>query len=1020
MANLDTTIENLTNEIKKLDASINSFDKSFTTTMKDKFTGGSYSKRKEKLNDVSYYSDLAAQKRADANGATGKKRTKLLKEAEKYEKESILASKEAVSLKKAGMASATKMIGDMAVSAAGKITDLMVKMNELAIKERQINLKAASKSLQIQTALYGGAMQKTLSVASSTVIGDLKDATHQAMSGALDIGKESFMANISLRQIEFEKNIDTQTNTINKQVTMMKGTLGAIGEAASAIPNPISMAAGALISIGTGIFAASKQMEIAKLNFAKEQMEFLTTFKKDMLEQAKGIVDIFVKLTNGIDKILMDLDNNAHTIGRGFGFAGEQLDLYVKSSAQLNVDMAKLGKTYEDLMKSQQAYVSASGRNVLMNGMEGQQLTSLDMLFNLGEGESAQLMGAMNLFNTSIESGSDMMFEMYKTANKMGVSNQKFAKDLQKNLKLAEKYQFKGGVEGMMKMSLWAQKVRFNMDSLSAALDKMHTGNIEDVIQTSARLNVLGGNAGILSDPMAMLYNAYADPEQYAKNMQQMVAGFGHFNSKTGETEFNINEQMRMEAMASAMGVSKEEFFNMARQTKKEGVLKKEFGGRFNKDQMDLLTQHATYDRDNKEWVVNVMGKDGQVRQKSVNDLDDEDLKSIFPEDTQKQLVEYTKGIFSLLQGQRVIENTNRAEIAAATQGEHKKQTLRQQAAALSHNTKYRNEYVEEVIKGFGFQSDAFDKSLNMAATAIMTEDEEGRRITDEYYDMSLNGMDNITQHISDFNDVMKATMDGNTAAIIETMYKLNPEAAANVAQAVARTEGGSADNRTKKSEVLDNALTLYKKQYGNRITGTNMDDKTLDDIANIIGSVYNVKREGQGGFFGMNNWRSNEGWIRNFLEEGYGYVENGELFWANGSRVALDDVIQSDERPDSFGGHSSWNPWGHADRVNDLIISPKHGIFETDPEDTITASKPGGSLDRAEQRRSGTPENLNLTVNGTLTLSTGKQSIDLLDVLRNDPNALRELAKEIIVEGSRTTFGGKHQWAPNRYTFGS
>ena len=117
-------------------------------------------------------------------------------------------------------------------------------------------------------------------------------------------------------------------------------------------------------------------------------------------------------------------------------------------------------------------------------------------------------------------------------------------------------------------------------------------------------------------------------------------------------------------------------------------------------------------------------------------------------------------------------------------------------------------------------------------------------------------------------------------------------------------------------------------------------------------------------------------------------------------------------------------NNWGatQAKRASDIIISPKHGVFETAPQDTIVAWRPGGDIDRSESKKNSFGGNISgnatLTINGTLKLDSGRASIDLMEILRNDPKALRELAKEVIVEGSRTVFGGKPLYAPNRYTF--
>lgn len=917
------------------------------------------------------------------------------KQKEKFAKQMAAGDKAGAkkTLKTTAKANVAGAIAGAVADGVKQVAQFSVKMKELELKDQKIKLEAAAKSLQVQTALYGNALNKAVAVGADAVVGDIKDNTYNAMNNTIELGKQNMLATFSLAQIDFDKNTDLQINAVQKKAAAAQAAADAVGGVLSSIPNPYTAIAGAVISGVNAIFQAESEKEIMQMEYAKEQMNMLTEFKSNMLEQTEGIVKKFADLTRKVDNLLMELDNNAHIVGRGFGFAGKQLETYVKTSAQLNIEMAKMGKSYEDLMKAQNSYISSSDRNHLMSGEEGKRVSALGTLLNLEDAEIGGMMGALNLFNTSIESGSDIMFEMYKTANKMGVSNQKFAKDMQKNLKLAEKYQFKGGVKAMMDMALWAQKTRFNLDELAGALEKMHTGNIEDVLTTSARLNVLGGNAGILSDPMSMMFNAYMDPRAYAENINQMIKGYGTFNEETGETEFNVNEQMRMEAMANALGISKENFMNQARQSRKEGILKSKYGNRFNEDEMTLLTQHATFDRNSKEWVVNVMGADGSVQQKNVNELTNEDLKSIFPEDTQEQLVKYTEGIFSLLQQKSVVEKTNSAQIMSDVQDSHRINTLSQIDLTRQHQETYRQYYAKEAEKGFDFATSSLAESFEQSAAAMIQKDEEGKTLSDKYYSMSLKGMETITQQIPAFQAGLSAILDDDTQALLAAMAQINPDAAVEVRDAINGTEImkmksiGEVDYKeTLAKRFGGSGSALYAKVKAMNYDTDNMNGafgRTDDDrmMASIIGdaATYTIKDP----------------------DGKYYLVRAGSfLYGDNGNRL---------EAPQGLGEKML-----KSKKVNDLIISPRNGtVYETDSEDTITASRPGGAI----SRNSGGRDNMNLTVNGTLTLSSGNQKIDLMELVRNDPNSLRRLTEQILLEASRNKYGGRNEYNANRYT---
>ena len=98
---------------------------------------------------------------------------------------------------KGGVAGA---IAGIAADAAKKVADFAVKMKEFEFQEKKINLEAAKKSLQVQTALYGEAVTQAVSVGVNSVVGDAKEVTYQAMENTMELGKKNLLANIELSQ----------------------------------------------------------------------------------------------------------------------------------------------------------------------------------------------------------------------------------------------------------------------------------------------------------------------------------------------------------------------------------------------------------------------------------------------------------------------------------------------------------------------------------------------------------------------------------------------------------------------------------------------------------------------------------------------------------------------------------------------------------------------------------------------------------------------------------------------------
>ena len=189
------------------------------------------------------------------------------------------------------------------------------------------------------------------------------------------------------------------------------------------------------------------------------------------------------------------------------------------------------------------------------------------------------------------------MYQMYKDVNKMGLSQKKVVKDVLANLKLANKYDFKNGTKGFIELAKWAENARFNLGALGGSIEKVQSGGLEGTITQAARLQVLGGNFAMAANPMAMTYEALADPEAYAKRMKNSFSGLGTLNQTTGETKFGLTDNLRIRAAAEAWGISVEDAKNMIREDNKKQVVRKQMGGsRLNPDQQDAVINKAQRD----------------------------------------------------------------------------------------------------------------------------------------------------------------------------------------------------------------------------------------------------------------------------------------------------------------------------------------------------------------------------------------------------------------------------------------
>ncbi|MBP5723252.1 MAG: hypothetical protein J6X18_06740, partial [Bacteroidales bacterium] len=585
--------------------------------------------------------DLRGRREERKKAEEGMKKATSREEFEKYKKK-YEATK--TSFENEAKSMKATAVNDLA-SGLNTVVNTVFNILQNQVKRQEIKLTAATELQNRAIETYGKTLGKAASVMAGNITGKVLDTAFDSLNAVMEGGVSMYMKNlkdtITIRKNENEL-LKNTTDSISQGVEGVASVANMFGSVGQIVGSAISV----LGNVGT----KGAQLVAAQTEFEIKRTEAVIESTENLLNQAKGMVDPLVQMAKSLDVIFLEIGESAYKYSNSLGLTGEAQELYQKALLKgINVDLAAVNMNFKDYAAMLQSYNEQSGgRSSIIANREAMMIGALANRLNIGAGEVSSIVGGMNVFNTSIQDGSEMIFEMAHIANKMGLNATKFAKDLEKNLKLAEKYQFRGGVKGMMEMALWAQKTRFNIDSISTIQEKMLGGNIEDIIQTSARLNVLGGNAALYSDPLAMLYEGM-DPMAMGKRINSIIQGYGTFDVSTGETVFNRVEMMRMNQIAQALGMSREDLMNQARQANKSEQIERMYGRKFNEKTLTGLIQHATWSQDKNDWIVklNADNEAGFV-EKGLNELNPEDkqlLQNIFPNEKQDQIVYYLKEI---------------------------------------------------------------------------------------------------------------------------------------------------------------------------------------------------------------------------------------------------------------------------------------------------------------------------------------------------------------------------------------
>lgn len=566
------------------------------------------------------------------------------------------------------------------------IVDSWAKLEAIDYEKQIADIKATTDILMASIDLLGqkavmaaDLMSKayTASVDTSitSLIGDVNKGAYAAAANVIDLGAQAKIMGLEQERIDLEtlnktnvataqketsfKNIDAQktqawTNIISEGGRRAGHMADGASIAGFSLGNAPGAIADAAADVAEGIAAANVAVTQAQGNLynlqventqkvTEAQLKYNQEVAKKWIESASHVEKAWLQFAQKIEGGLLKSEAIANDMGIGMGFSGEQLKRFKQSMFETQVAVSKWGKTMEDMRKMQNSYQEATGRNIQFSSEDFDTSFALDYLAGQ-DGLSAQLTGAMELFNHSVSDSNEMFGEMYKSVSKIGLDGRKFLKDLTKNLKLAERFNFKGGVKGMMEMAKWAQNTRFNMDSLPEILESISSEGLEGAITKAAGMQVLGGQFAMGADPLAMLWERYNDPMALAQRENDMLRGIGSYDSETGEVSFNMVEQLQLEQFAKYAGQSVEDLMNQQRQRIKGERMGNLLQGKdWDKDEQALITNKAQLK--NGEWIITMNnGED-----KRVADLNRNDLDFIKPETNEEKLVDHVAHIRSLL-----------------------------------------------------------------------------------------------------------------------------------------------------------------------------------------------------------------------------------------------------------------------------------------------------------------------------------------------------------------------------------
>lgn len=286
---------------------------------------------------------------------------------------------------------------------------------------------------------------------------------------------------------------------------------------------------------------------------------------------------------------------------------------------------AQYGLDKDTLLNIQATSNEATGRNTILN--EEQLIDAVAAKKFMGDQNYAALMKSFELAGGSADSAMKYGMMTMERAAKMGLNMQKASADFAHNMDMVNKYSFKNGVDGISKMTLLSEQLKFNMENMTALFDK--TSTIEGSIDVAAQMQMLGGTyATQFGNPMRLLYNSLNNVEELTQTVIDTVVSKGKFNEKTGTVEINNVDRAFIKEMSKQIGVSQEDLFNMANRQIFISEVTKHMSNTLTEAQRGQLANMASYSQ-TQGWVVSYLDKNNDLVTKQISEVHAEDMEAI-------------------------------------------------------------------------------------------------------------------------------------------------------------------------------------------------------------------------------------------------------------------------------------------------------------------------------------------------------------------------------------------------------
>lgn len=398
--------------------------------------------------------------------------------------------------------------------------------------------------------------------------------------------------------------------------------------------------------------------------------ELLETFKESfnpiktlVAQTSLAIYDSFKSLGEAVGKSWNELDQAAFNFAKTSGLAKQQAeglrDRILKLSRAGEHFGANYGKTLADVLKLQSDFSSAIGRTIQMTNSQLKDISALSAV--VGDEMAVKFTAHLDNFGMSTTAAGELMTQMYNDSVKKGITLQAYSKNVVDNLHLAQQYNFKDGVKGLMSMAENATRMKMDMQQVVALANKVQ--DVESAVNMSAELQVLGGPFAQFGDPLGLLHDSLLDMDGLSDRLTELVGSLGYFDKNTGQIEMGRFDKIRLRQAAQVMGVDYGKMVESATHQAKRKEIDLQMAGLTNiPDEYKEFIMNTAQFQNGRAGITDKHGNFKDIASLSAEDIEEMARYAQTDSENIRDIAEMLRGALDVQKGQEAeLENT-RAE----------------------------------------------------------------------------------------------------------------------------------------------------------------------------------------------------------------------------------------------------------------------------------------------------------------------------------------------------------------------